>query len=68
MILMENGLSQDKINAGLLILSGAMMFDPLGSSEVAKSITVAIEKNNLRRDRHLLSCPPNERSQEDWLL
>jgi len=44
MILMENGSSQDRINAGLPILSGAMMFDPLGWSEFAKSINVTIEK------------------------
>jgi len=35
---------QDVINPGSLILSGAMMFDHLGWSEVAKSITKAIEK------------------------
>jgi isocitrate dehydrogenase len=36
--------NQDVINPGSLILSGAMMFDHLGWSEVAKSITKAIEK------------------------
>ena len=36
--------NQDVINPGSLILSGAMMFDHLGWSEVAKSITMAIEK------------------------
>ena len=36
--------NQDIINPGSLILSGAMMFDHLGWSEVAKSITKAIEK------------------------
>ena len=36
--------NQDMINPGSLILSGAMMFDHLGWSEVAKSITKAIEK------------------------
>jgi isocitrate dehydrogenase len=36
--------NQDIINPGSLILSGAMMFDYLGWSEVAKSITKAIEK------------------------
>jgi isocitrate dehydrogenase len=36
--------NQDLINPGSLILSGAMMFDHLGWSEVAKSITKAIEK------------------------
>jgi isocitrate dehydrogenase len=35
--------NQDVINPGSLILSGAMMFDHLGWSEVAKSITKAIE-------------------------
>jgi isocitrate dehydrogenase len=35
---------QDMINPGSLILSGAMMFDHLGWSEVGKSITKAIEK------------------------
>jgi isocitrate dehydrogenase len=36
--------NQDVINPGSLILSGAMMFDHLGWSEVAKRITKAIEK------------------------
>jgi isocitrate dehydrogenase len=36
--------NQDMINPGSLILSGTMMFDHLGWSEVAKSITKAIEK------------------------
>ena len=36
--------NQDVINPGSLILSGVMMFDHLGWSEVAKSITKAIEK------------------------
>jgi isocitrate dehydrogenase len=36
--------NQDVINPGSLILSGTMMFDHLGWSEVAKSITKAIEK------------------------
>ena len=36
--------NQDLINPGSLILSGVMMFDYLGWSEVAKSITIAIEK------------------------
>jgi isocitrate dehydrogenase len=36
--------NQDVINPGSLILSGAMMFDHLGWSEVAKSITKAVEK------------------------
>jgi len=35
---------QDVVNPGSLILSGVMMFDHLGWSEVAKSITKAIEK------------------------
>jgi isocitrate dehydrogenase len=35
--------NQDVINPGSLILSGVMMFDHLGWSEVAKSITKAIE-------------------------
>jgi isocitrate dehydrogenase len=35
---------QDLINPGSLILSGAMMFDHLGWSEVAQEITKAIEK------------------------
>jgi isocitrate dehydrogenase len=36
--------NQDVINPGSLILSGAMMFNHLGWSEVAKRITKAIEK------------------------
>ncbi len=36
--------NQDIVNPGSLILSGAMMFDYLGWTEVAKSITKAIEK------------------------
>ena len=36
--------NQDVINPGSLILSGAMMFDHLGWSEVGKSITKAVEK------------------------
>ena len=36
--------NQDVINPGSLILSGAIMFDHLGWSEVAKSMTKAIEK------------------------
>jgi len=35
---------QDVINPGSLILSGAMMFDHLGWTEVAQSITKAMEK------------------------
>ena len=35
---------QDVINPGSLILSGAMMFDYLGWSEVAQRITKAVEK------------------------
>ena len=35
---------QDVINPGSLILSGAMMFDHLGWTEVAQSITQAMEK------------------------
>ena len=36
--------NQDVINPGSLILSGAMMFDHLGWTEVAQSITKAMEK------------------------
>ncbi|MGZ3568482.1 MAG: NADP-dependent isocitrate dehydrogenase, partial [Thermodesulfobacteriota bacterium] len=36
--------NQDLVNPGSLILSGAMMFDYMGWSEVAKKITKAIEK------------------------
>jgi isocitrate dehydrogenase len=36
--------NQDMINPGSLILSGAMMFDHLGWSEVARSINKAVEK------------------------
>ncbi|MGZ3589408.1 MAG: isocitrate dehydrogenase (NADP(+)), partial [Thermodesulfobacteriota bacterium] len=36
--------NQDLVNPGSLILSGAMMFDYMGWSEVAKRITKAIEK------------------------
>ena len=36
--------NQDLVNPGSLILSGAMMFDYLGWSEVSESITKAIEK------------------------
>jgi isocitrate dehydrogenase len=36
--------NQDMINPGSLILSGAMMFDYLGWSEVGKRITKALEK------------------------
>jgi isocitrate dehydrogenase len=36
--------NQDVINPGSLILSGAMMFDYLGWSEVGQSITKALEK------------------------
>ncbi len=36
--------NQDLVDPGSLILSGAMMFDHLGWSEVAKNITHAIEK------------------------
>jgi len=36
--------NQDLVNPGSLILSGAMMFDYIGWSEVAKRITKAIEK------------------------
>jgi len=36
--------NQDIINPGSLILSGAMMFDYLSWSEVARSITKALEK------------------------
>ena len=36
--------NQDLVNPGSLILSGAMMFDYMGWSEVAKGITKAIEK------------------------
>ena len=36
--------NQDVINPGSLILSGAMMFDHLGWTEVAQSITQAMEK------------------------
>jgi isocitrate dehydrogenase len=36
--------NQDMINPGSLILSGAMMFDYLGWSEVAQRITKALEK------------------------
>ena len=36
--------NQDVVNPGSLILSGAMMFDYLGWSEVSKSITKAVEK------------------------
>jgi isocitrate dehydrogenase len=36
--------NQDMINPGSLILSGAMMFDYLGWSEVGQSITKALEK------------------------
>ncbi len=36
--------NQDMVNPGSLTLSGAMMFDYLGWSEVAQSITKAIEK------------------------
>ena len=35
---------QDVINPGSVILSGAMMFDHLGWSDVAKKITQAMEK------------------------
>jgi isocitrate dehydrogenase len=35
---------QDVINPGSLILSGAMMFDHMGWSEVAQKITKAVEK------------------------
>jgi isocitrate dehydrogenase len=36
--------NQDLINPGSLVLSGAMMFDYLGWSEVARKITKAVEK------------------------
>jgi len=36
--------NQDLVNPGSLILSGVMMFDYLGWSEVAKDITKAVEK------------------------
>jgi len=36
--------NQDLVNPGSLILSGAMMFDYLGWSEISKSITEAIQK------------------------
>jgi isocitrate dehydrogenase len=36
--------NQDLINPGSLVLSGAMMFDYLGWSEVSQKITKAVEK------------------------
>jgi isocitrate dehydrogenase len=41
--------NQDMVNPGSLILSGAMMFDYLGWSEVGQRITKALEKTILKK-------------------
>ena len=60
--------NQDMINPGSLILSGAMMFDHLGWSEVAQRISMALEKTIANKTVYLRSRPAAQGSQESQVL